>query len=79
LLAASSNLTTLAPSITIPVKDLELICKIGKNSPASRPEFVDLSLNATGGIEQVTMVEGDSEMMQTATTEREEMEMMEFH
>jgi hypothetical protein len=69
----------LAPSTTIPVKDLELICKIGKNSPASRPEFVDLSLNATGGIEQVTMVEGDSEMMQTATTEREEMEMMEFH
>jgi hypothetical protein len=51
----------LAPSTTIPVKDLELICKIGKNSPASTPEFVDLSLNATGGIEQVTIVEGDSE------------------
>ena len=45
----------------LPVKDLELICKIGNNSPASRPEFVDLSLNATGGIEQVTIEEGNSE------------------
>jgi hypothetical protein len=45
----------------LPVKDLELTCKIGNNSPASRPEFVDLSLNATGGIEQVTIEEGDSE------------------
>jgi hypothetical protein len=45
----------------LPVKDLELTCKIGNNSPASRPEFVDLSLNATGGAEQVTIEEGDSE------------------
>ena len=30
------------------VKELELICKTGNNSPASRPEFVDLSLNASG-------------------------------
>ena len=29
------------------VKNLELICKIGNNSPAARPEFVDLSLNAS--------------------------------
>jgi hypothetical protein len=29
------------------VKELELICKTGNNSPASRPEFVDLSLNAS--------------------------------
>jgi hypothetical protein len=29
------------------VKDLELICKSGQNSPAARPEFVDISLNAT--------------------------------
>lgn len=28
-------------------KDLELICSTGLNSPASRPEFVDISLNAT--------------------------------
>jgi hypothetical protein len=36
------------------VKDLELICKTGNNSPATRPEFVDLSLNATSGdVEQV--------------------------
>jgi len=45
----------------LPVKDLKLNCKIGNNSPASRPEFVDLSLNETGGIEQVTIEEGDSE------------------
>src|SRR5918994_861685 len=30
-------------------KDLELICSTGNNSPANRPEFVDISLNATGG------------------------------
>jgi hypothetical protein len=30
------------------VKDLELKCKTGNNSPASRPEFVDLTLNASG-------------------------------
>jgi hypothetical protein len=29
------------------VKDLELTCKSGNNSPAARPEFVDISLNAT--------------------------------
>jgi hypothetical protein len=40
------------------VKDLELICKTGQNSPASRPEFVDLSLNATGDdVEQATVEE----------------------
>jgi hypothetical protein len=31
----------------VPVKDLELTCKTGHNSPAARPEFVDISLNAT--------------------------------
>lgn len=40
------------------VKDLELICKTGNNSPATRPEFVDLSLNATSGdVEQATVAE----------------------
>ena len=29
------------------IKDLELTCKIGNNSSAARPEFVDISLNAT--------------------------------
>ena len=44
------------------VKDLELICKTGQNSPASRPEFVDLSLNATGGdVEQTTEEETESD------------------
>ena len=43
-------------------KDLELVCKTGNNSPASRPEFVDLSLNATAGIEPLsTEEEGNSE------------------
>ena len=42
----------------LPVKDLEMICTTGNNSPASRPEFVDLSLNATSDIEPVSE-EGD--------------------
>lgn len=44
----------------LPVKDLEMICTTGNNSPASRPEFVDLSLNVTSGIEQVSTENGDS-------------------
>src|SRR5919108_3492931 len=36
------------------VKDLELICKSGNNSPAARPEFVDFSLNATGAAATTT-------------------------
>lgn len=44
------------------VKDLELICKTGNNSPATRPEFVDLSLNATsGGIQQATVAEEEED------------------
>src|SRR5215217_5993156 len=44
------------------VKDLELTCKSGNNSPAARPEFVDLSLNASSSdVEQVTVQEEDSE------------------
>jgi hypothetical protein len=31
----------------LPVKTLEPICTTGSNSPALRPEFVDISLNAT--------------------------------
>jgi hypothetical protein len=43
------------------VKNLELMCKMGDNSPASRPEFVDLSLNSTSG-----------DVQQTTTSEEEE-------
>src|SRR5918994_5728639 len=44
------------------IKDLELTCKSGNNSPAARPEFVDLSLNASSSdVEQVTVEEEDSE------------------
>jgi hypothetical protein len=50
------------------VKDLELICKTGNNSPATRPEFVDLSLNTTsGGVQQATVAEDEG-----ATTVEEE-------
>jgi hypothetical protein len=44
------------------VKDLELICKSGNNSPAARPEFVDLSLNATTttNTQQETTEQGNS-------------------
>ncbi|HKG88023.1 MAG TPA: hypothetical protein VKA95_06825 [Nitrososphaeraceae archaeon] len=41
---------------------MELICKSGNNSPAARPEFVDLLLNASSSnVEQVTVEEEDSE------------------
>jgi hypothetical protein len=33
-------------------KSLDLTCTTGNNSPAARPEFVDISLNATGGAEE---------------------------
>ena len=45
------------------VKVLELECKTGNNSPASRPEFVDLTLDAGGSgddIEQPVAANGDS-------------------
>ncbi|HEU4445638.1 MAG TPA: hypothetical protein VFR94_13275 [Nitrososphaeraceae archaeon] len=41
---------------------MELTCKTGQNSPATRPEFVDLSLNATGdGVQQATVEEETEE------------------
>src|ERR671914_1477937 len=43
------------------VKDLELMCKMGNNSPATRPEFVDLSLNATSDAIQQATVEEEEE------------------
>jgi hypothetical protein len=39
----------------IPVKTLEPICKTGNNSPALRPEFVDVSLNEASGVQQATI------------------------
>jgi hypothetical protein len=41
--------------------DLEPICSTGNNSPALRPEFVDLSLNATSEIDQAVQQEGNGE------------------
>ena len=65
------------------VKDLELICKTGNNSPATRPEFVDLSLNAiSGDVEQATVAEeeeiteedGDSGDQEDVADETDEVE-----
>jgi hypothetical protein len=43
-------------------KALELKCTTGNNSPAARPEFVDISLNATSGPEEsVTEENSESE------------------
>lgn len=39
--------------------DLEPICSTGNNSPALRPEFVDLSLNATSEFDQAVQQEGN--------------------
>ena len=39
-------------------KDLNPICSTGQNSPASRPEFIDISLNAD--TQQETTEEGDA-------------------
>jgi hypothetical protein len=36
---------------------LDLTCTTGNNSPAERPEFVDISLNVTGGTEGSTIIE----------------------
>jgi hypothetical protein len=45
----------------LPVKGLELICTTGSNSPAHRPEFVDLNLNTTRETEQVVRQQGDED------------------
>jgi hypothetical protein len=37
----------------ITTKDLQPICTTGNNSPALRPEFVDLSLYTTSEVDQV--------------------------
>jgi hypothetical protein len=43
-------------------KSLDLTCATGNNSPAARPEFVDISLNATRGTEEtVTGEESEQE------------------
>jgi hypothetical protein len=48
-------------------KDLDLICKTGHNSPASRPEFTDISLNETatrgtsGNADTVESTSGEEE------------------
>jgi hypothetical protein len=43
-------------------KDLELLCKTGHNSPASRPEFADINLNEVNasGTEQLETEEQEA-------------------
>jgi hypothetical protein len=45
-------------------KNLELLCKTGHNSPASRPEFVDINLDEpiAGGTEQLQTEEQQSQI-----------------
>jgi hypothetical protein len=44
------------------IKDLELLCKTGHNSPASRPEFVDINLDevTASGTEQLETEEQEA-------------------
>ena len=39
-------------------KSLDLTCTTGNNSPAARPEFVDISLNIARGTEESAVLEG---------------------
>ena len=54
--ATFPNVTVTAGSeykaCVLTTRDIEPICETGTNSPASRPEFADVTLNATGGIEE---------------------------
>jgi hypothetical protein len=44
-------------------KDLELLCKTGHNSPASRPEFIDINLDeVTAGTEQLETEEQQAQI-----------------
>lgn len=45
----------------LPVKNLELICTTGSNSPANRPEFVDLNLNTTSETGQAVRQEEEED------------------
>jgi hypothetical protein len=62
--AAFTNVTVKADeqyeACVVTTKDLELICKTGLNLPAARPEFIDISLNTTAGVEQVLIEDEDN-------------------
>jgi hypothetical protein len=49
-------------------KGLELLCTTGNNSPAERPEFVDISLNATSTTEESIAEEEVSETGEESET-----------
>ena len=52
----------------VTTNDLQLICSTGNNSPANRPEFVDISLNATVGDSSI----GEAGLEQGSEIEEEE-------
>jgi hypothetical protein len=74
--AAGSNIVEYVatfPNVTVDVgdeynacilttKDLQPICATGSNSPASRPEFVDLSLDVPSDVNQGIKQGGNDEM-----------------
>ena len=40
-------------------KDLELICKMGHNSPAARPEFVNISLDTEQWAQKTSLMSNE--------------------
>ena len=67
-MATFPNVTVIAAepyeACVLPVITLEPISTTGNNSPADRPEFVDISLNATTGLAENGLPEdvgGDEE------------------
>ena len=58
---ATVNAGTEYKACVLTTKDLNLICNTGQNSPASRPEFVDISLNATSNTPSDETISEESE------------------
>ena len=54
----------------VTTKGLDLICKTGHNSPASRPEFTDISLNETA----TSRTSGNADTLESASGGEEEEE-----
>jgi hypothetical protein len=52
------NVGTEYKACVITTKSMDLACTTGNNSPAARPEFVDISLNISRGAGESTILEG---------------------
>ncbi len=53
----------------LPLKTLKIICIEGNNSPAKRPEFVDLSLSSTGSDKSQSSTTNQSAMIPSSSDE----------